>query len=62
MNQLYALVIRDCQEFWGYQSDLIGVFDSKERAKRGFIKWFNNNYNVNYSGLKSEACNSVCQK
>lgn len=45
MNQLYALVIRDCQEFWCYQSDLIGVFDSKERAKRGFIKWFNNNYN-----------------
>lgn len=42
MNQLYALVIRDCQEFWCYQSDLIGVFDSKERDKREFIKWFNN--------------------
>lgn len=45
MNQLYALVIRDCQEFWCYQSDLIGIFDSKERAKREFVKWFNKNYN-----------------
>ena len=36
---VYATVIRDCQDFWDYPTDLIGVYPSRKSAEQSLIIW-----------------------